>query len=119
MIGYGVGEPDTDYALANMNPGVLQSSVAIPGHILVGGFTVSNTNVAAQFIWIFDAHDVGSLPSTPCYWVAVAGSGDREISYLPPREFNTGIVLANSTSATTFTAGVADCFFDVQFQTLA
>ena len=116
---YGVGELDAIYAPANDYKPALASSIVIPGNLLLYGFAVSNTNAAAQYIMVFDAQTLPADTSIPCYWLNVAGSGDREVGYLPPREFLQGIVLCNSSTNTSKTIGAADCLFDVQFQTLA
>lgn len=92
------------------------ASLAIPGASLLFGFTVKNTNAAAQFLWVFDAASLpanGTAPSGPIFDLG-AGTGGSGL-FLPPRTFFAGIVLANSTSATTFTTGAADCWFDVQY----
>jgi hypothetical protein len=34
---------------------------------------------------------------------------------LPPRFFNNGIVVANSSTSATLTIGAADCWFDCQY----
>lgn len=116
---FGVGELDAQFAPTNKWTPALSKSVVITGNVLCYGFSVFSTNAAAQWVYVFDAVSAPANGTVPVYALAIGATSDREVAYLPPREFLQGIVLANSTSGSTFTAGAADCAFDVQFQTLA
>ena len=100
----------------NYTSKALEAAAVIAGASQLYGVTICSTNVATQFIWLFDARAVpanattGGLPL-----LSVATNTPTPLLWIPPRAFFAGIVLANSTSATSFTAGAADCFFDVQF----
>lgn len=101
---------------ANNKGGAIAAAIVLPNAQWLFGATVKNTNVAAQFLFVFDAPSVpanGTAPTGPVFDLAAALGGGFE--YLRPRHFFSGIVLANSSSATSFTAGLADCWFDVQY----
>lgn len=83
---------------------------------LVFGFSAASTNVAAQFIQLFDSHDAPGSGAVPDAVFAVGASATLAVSYIFPGRFHKyGIWLANSTTAATLTAGAADTFFDAQF----
>jgi hypothetical protein len=85
------------------------------GGVYLYSFTVSSTNVAAQFIQFHDTNAIPGNGAIPVLVFTVAASGDKTVAFgLPGRMFDRGIVIANSTTAATLTAGAADCFFDVQ-----
>ena len=95
----------------------LAASIVIPGASLLYGLTVFSTNAGTQFVFVFDGPAVpasGTPPAGPVF--AVSASGSASFLWLPPRTFNAGIVIANSTSATSFATGAADCWFDVQYR---
>ncbi len=79
------------------------------------GFTVYNSNAAQQFILIFDLDGPLTAGAVPKLIYTVAGSAVA-VSYWGSvgRWFDRGIVFANSSTANTYTAGAADCWFDVQ-----
>lgn len=83
---------------------------------LLFGFTVYNSALAAQFIQV---HDVRSAPASgaiPAVTLTVATVANLAVSYIfPGRFFQTGIWIGNSSTGPTYTAGSADCFFDVQY----
>ena len=118
MTDYGRGELYVEFAPTNDYKARLANSIVIPGNLLLYGFTVSSTNAAAQYFMVFDASSVPGSGAIPCYTLLCAINGDRQASYLPPREFNTGICICNSTTNTSLTIGAADSLFDVQFQTV-
>lgn len=85
-----------------------------PGYLF--GFTVYNSNVAAQFIQVHDSPTLPANGSVPCMVISVATIADKGVQWLPlGRAFQTGIYLCNSTTGPTLTLGAADCFFDAQF----
>lgn len=80
------------------------------------GFTATSTNVAAQFILLFDAASLPSNGAVPlaAYNVAATSSASGYWG-TAGRAFTRGILLANSTTQGTLTIGAADCIFDVQY----
>lgn len=92
----------------------LRQVKAGPG--LLFGFSVYSSNAAAQFIQVFDKHDAPATGDVPVAVFSVATVSHLAISYIFPGRFcDSGIWVANSTTAPTYTAGAADCFFDVQY----
>lgn len=85
-----------------------------PGYLL--GFTVYNSNVAAQFIQVHDKTVKPVTGDVPCFVFAIATISDREFYFnVPGRAFQHGIWIVNSTTGPTCTLGAADCFFDAQY----
>jgi hypothetical protein len=95
--------------------GLAAAQIVKTGQGLLFGFTVLNTNAVAQFIHVFDATAVPANGTVPVCAFIVQGTNQIGTNWIPGRTFNTGIVVANSTTAGTFTAGAADCFFDCQY----
>ena len=97
----------------------LANSVVIPGQVLLYGFTMSSTNVGAQFVQMFDAQGVPANGTVPIIFAPVSAN-DQVSGYYGSRgrRFTGGIVLCNSTSAGTKTIGAKDCLFDVQYARL-
>lgn len=93
------------------------SRVVKAGPGLMFGFSVLNTNGAAQFIQVHDT--AGIVPANGAVPVAsftVAASANLALSWIfPGRFFRQGMTLANSSTAATLTIGAADCFFDAQY----
>jgi hypothetical protein len=80
------------------------------------GLTITNTNASAQWVLLFNLQTVpanGAVPVTP---IRVPGTTTMGVLYgLPPRFFNNGICVANSSTSATLTIGAADCWFDCQY----
>ena len=107
-----------DYCPAPLNFATsrLANSVVVPGRIIVYGFTVYSTNAAAQYINIFDANMVPADTAVPLFsWTLPANSGVGFGWQPNGRQFQTGLVICNSSTNATKTIGAADTFFDVQF----
>jgi hypothetical protein len=97
-------------------PALASSLVVKPTSGLLFGFTVTSTNVAAQFIQVFDLAAVPADATVPLFAFNVAATSFVSASWLPyPRACRNGIVLCNSTTQGTKTIGAADCLFDVQY----
>lgn len=79
------------------------------------GFTVSNANVAARFIQVFDTDAFPANGAVPAVVVVCATVADKEMLWYPPRRMDRGIVLAASTTQNTLTLAGADHVFDVQY----
>ena len=107
---------DEDEGPLNFNQGVLVASIVVPGRIVVYGFTVTNTNAAAQFVNVFDANALPANAAVPLFSKSVPAHDAVGFGFTPRgRQFQTGLVLCNSSTDATKTIGAADCFFDVQF----
>ncbi len=104
----------------NFSTGVLASSVVVPGRIVVYGFTAYSSKASAQWIQVFDANAVPAESSVPLFvWNLATHSGVGFAWQPNGRQFQTGLVLCNSSTEATKTLGSADCFFDVQFDVYA
>jgi hypothetical protein len=80
------------------------------------GFTAVNANAAARFILLFDASVALANGAVPAASFQVAAANDKEVTWIPPRRMDQGIVLAASTTQLTLTlATAADHLFDVQY----
>lgn len=104
--------------LNNHSNGLEAARVACSGYGYLISFTVLNTNASAQYIQLHDAAVVPASGAsvTPAVVFAVAATSNLTVAYtMPGRKFERGIVIANSSTAATYTAGSADCFFDVQY----
>lgn len=109
-----------DYVPTNFNRGVLLASVVLPGHIVVYGWTVTNTNAAAQFLNVFDAATLPADTAVPLIAPKLPAADAQGFSYgTNGREFLSGLVLCNSSTQATKTIGAADCFFDVQYDVIS
>lgn len=83
-------------------------------------FSVSgiSNRASAQYIWLYDgivAPAANAAPNGPVIYVPT-GPINYSISFSSVgRRFFTGLYIANSTSATAFTAGSADTAIDAQY----
>ena len=100
----------------NFNTGVKTNSVVVPGRIVAYGFTAYNTKASSQFINVFDANAQPGNGAVPLFSWALSANSGVGFGWQPNgRQFQTGLVLCNSSTDATVTIGSADCFFDVQF----
>jgi hypothetical protein len=101
----------------NANEQALRASiVAVTGRARCIGFQGLSTNGAAQFVQVFDDDAVPANGTVPLISIPVAANALFSAYFgSRGRRFDRGIVLANSTTAASLTAGAADCLFDVQF----
>ena len=107
---------DDNYVRNNYSSRALEAAAVVFDACYLEGFNVFSSNVATQYIFVFDRGAVpanGTPPFGPV--IAVGTLGSSMLEYRWPRKMLTGIVVANSTSATSFTAGAADCWFDIQY----
>jgi hypothetical protein len=74
-----------------------------------------NNNAAATFVQLFDTDKVPGAGAVPKVVIRAAGS-DNFSAYFGTagRWFDRGIVIVNSSTLATFTAGAADLWLDVQ-----
>lgn len=86
-----------------------------PGKVY--GLTGYNSKTAEQFIQLHDAKIVPADAAVPKVVFKVAASSNFSLDFgQSGREFSTGIVICDSSTATTKTLGSADCWFDVQYR---
>lgn len=98
-------------------PALSKSIVVKSGAGRLYGFTATSTNVAAQFILVFDASALPANATVPLFSFNVAAASPAGGYWgSVGRWFDRGIVLANSTTQGSLTLGAADCLFDVQFE---
>jgi hypothetical protein len=98
------------------SPALTNSIIAATGAARMYGFTATSTNVAAQFILVFDRLKVPSNGAVPVFAVNVAAAAPISAFYGEVgRTFDNGIVLCNSTTQGSLTIGAADTIFDVQY----
>lgn len=98
------------------SPALASSIVATTGVCRLFGFTATSTNVAAQFVLVFDALTVPSNNAVPLFAVNVAAASPASVYFgSVGRSFDRGIVICNSTTQGTLTLGAADTLFDVQY----
>ena len=79
------------------------------------GFTVTNTKAGAQFVQVFDARDLPADGTVPLISKSVPASDATGFLWIPPRRFEAGLIICNSSTQGTKTLGSADCLFDAQY----
>ena len=80
------------------------------------GVGVYSNKAANQFIQIFDAVAAPASGAVPVFVAIVSTTSNLGLYWgSVGRWFNIGIVIANSSTAATQTAGSADCWFDAQY----
>lgn len=98
------------------SPALTNSIVAATGVCRLYGFTATSTNVAAQFILVFDLLKVPANGAVPLFTVNAAAAAPASVYFgSVGRSFDHGIVVCNSTTQGTLTIGAADTLFDVQY----
>jgi len=114
--------PPTDEHLADIpqpynvsSPKYENSRIVAGGRTRLFGISVFSSNVAAQWIQLHDAAAVPADGAVPAWIQTIAGVGNLGVLWLPPRVFEAGVVICNSTTGPTKTLGAADTFFDVQW----
>jgi len=80
------------------------------------GFSVFNSKASAQFIQVFDQTSAPTSGQVPVFVATVGASSNLGVYWgSVGRWLNIGIVIANSSTSATQTAGSADCWFDAQY----
>lgn len=80
------------------------------------GFSGFNNKGTAQFVQVFDLASPPTSGAIPVMVITVPTVANFAVTFgILGRAFRSGIVLANSSTAATQTAGSADCFFDAQY----
>lgn len=90
------------------------SRVASSAPARLCGITIYNSSGSTQFIQFHDAASLPANGAVPKFYIEIPTASSRMIEYLRPRSFDVGIVVCNSSTATTKTIGSADCWFDIQ-----
>ena len=104
----------------NYNEGALRNAIVVPGRLVVYGFTVYNTKASAQYLNVFDGSTLPADATVPLFSWPLAANNGVGFGWQPNgRQFQGGLVLCNSSTDATKTIGLADCFFDVQFDVYA
>lgn len=104
------------YPLNGTSPALASSIIPKTGIAKLFGFSVTSTNVAAQFILLFDSRTVPANGAVPKAAFNVAAANSVSGYYgTAGRAFRHGICLVNSTTQGSLTIGAADCLFDVQY----
>lgn len=112
LSGIGLPENSTSNAFENLR-GVKSGAGTLYG------FSGFNSKAAAQFVLAFDLSNVSAAPANgtiPVIVVTVPASSN--FSYDAGRwgrAFHAGIILCNSSTSSTLTIGLADCWFDAQY----
>ena len=82
------------------------------------GFSGYSSRASAQYVLLFDIPNLSGLVAGAVPVVIVAVTAASNFSYNPGnsgRRFLQGLVIANSTTSPTDTAGAADTFYDEQY----
>lgn len=107
---------DDDEGPLNFNVGALRNAIVVPGRVVVYGFTAYNTSAAAVFLSVIDASAVPANGAVPLFSWPLAAHNGAGFDWTPRgRQFQTGLVLAVSSTDATLTLGEAVGLFDVQF----
>ena len=116
ILGWGLPDEDTALEPLNHYSTALQSSMIVKtGPGILYGLTVTSTKAASQYLLVFDAASLPADGAIPILAKSVPANDAVGFSWLPGRTFLVGIVVCNSTTNTSKTLGLADCFFDCQF----
>lgn len=91
------------------------SAVVKTGDGWLYGFTITNTKASAQFVQVFDAPAVPADGQVPVIAKSVPAGDAVGFSWLPPRRFESGLIICNSSTQGSKTIGSADCLFDAQY----
>lgn len=87
------------------------------GECVLLGFSGLSTNVAQQFIQVFNTNTPAlTAGQVPVMVISVAAGANFSVSFSTwGRHMTQGCVIANSTTAATYTAGANDTWFDAQY----
>jgi hypothetical protein len=116
LAGYGTPDADENLVPLNVHSAAYEIGRQVktgPGYLF--GFTAYSSNVAAQWIQVFDCVGSPASGAVPVAAFKVAAASHLYQNWVPARTFLVGCWIGNSTTGPTYTAGAADTFFDVQF----
>ncbi|MEO5964018.1 MAG: hypothetical protein ABIR11_01035 [Candidatus Limnocylindrales bacterium] len=100
-------KPQTvDCGLWYTSPAAEASKTVLAGKGVLHTLIVSNSNVAARYIWVFDSLTATGTPLLAP--IAVPLSGSAVVSLQVSIPFTVGLTIASSSTQATFTAGTAD-----------
>ena len=100
-------------------PAKLAASYIATGYLRVYGITVYSSKASSQWILMFDASSLPADTAVPRMAFPIASATNLGLYFGPMgRTFRQGLVLCNSSTDTTKTIGSADCFFDVEYDSL-
>lgn len=106
-----VGYPLSVHSLAYESFHIVNS-----GPCRLFGFEVYSSLASAQWIQLFNTQATSPTGLLPVAIFTVAGTSNLPVAYpWPGRWFDQGIIIANSTTGPTYTAGAANCYYDVQY----
>jgi hypothetical protein len=108
-------ELPAEYPRNGTSSALQAAHIGLAGAGRVFGFTVYNSNAAAQYILVFDRNTLPGAGVTADLVFVAPATNALGVNWIPGRWFRSGCVLCNSSTAPTLTAGAADCFFDVQY----
>lgn len=118
-IGRLVGEAGPGGLPCNSTSVALEASRTVKsGAGTLFGLSGFNAKVSTQFVLVFDIANAAQLTSASIPVIVITVPTVANFSYdggFYGRAFRSGIVLANSSTSATLTAGSADCWFDVQY----
>jgi hypothetical protein len=116
IYGYGVPEEGEAQEPFNFSPLALVGAVVVksgPGQLF--DFSVLNTNAATRYIQLYDQISLPASGAVPIRVYSVATAVTLDPAWATPMAFRTGIVIANSTTSATYTAGSADQWIYAQY----
>jgi len=106
----------TGLPVSNSSLALEQFRVIKAGPGTLFGLSVYSNKASAQFIQIFDAITAPASGAVPVFVATVGATGNLGLYWgSVGRWFNIGIVVANSSTPATQTAGSQDCFYDGQY----
>ena len=104
--------PASNSSLAYEASRVIKASAGI-----LFGVTVYNSAAVAQFIQLHDASALPANGAVPLTVLTIPAASSIIYEFgAHGKAFNIGIVVCNSSTGPTRTAGAADCFFDPRFK---
>lgn len=97
----------------------LAAFAAVPGPLLVQGFTVYNSSAVAGWVQWFDEVGVPGAGTSPAMSLPISAH-DYRAAYFGDKGRNCerGFTVCFSSTETTLTIGTAVCFFDVNYSVL-
>ncbi len=105
-----------EFPLNKSSGAYVTTLVVATGARTLYGFSGFSSNVASQWIQWHDAAKVPASAAAPMGILFVGPNGNFSIGFgTDGRRFWSGIVLVNSTTGPTYTAGAADTYFDCQY----
>ncbi len=101
----------------NASTQALATNILLQGGALrLYGFTATSTNIAAQFVQVFDSRTLPANNAVPLFSISVPATDAKGVYFgSVGRSFDFGICIVNSSTSDKLTIGSADCLFDVQY----